>query len=143
MVSLPGIYEFLAAWIASQTDIVALIADRYGPIDEMQTDVYPQVTYTVISHPSGFTMAGPDGLATPRVQIDVWDKNPDSCKNIAFLIHGNQDNPRLDGYSGVLGGVTVQNVMRMDMRDLHENPVHGESTGIYRRSMDFEIAYNE
>lgn len=89
----------------------------------------PARTYTRISAPHTYTHDGDDGLVKARFQIDNWADDADAADDVADdMIE------RLSGYSDPI----IQSVMVADDRELHEPEV-----GVYRRSIDIEVAYQE
>jgi len=122
-----GLYAFL-----TQPPIAAL-GDRVYPRRLPRDAVLPAVTYRRIDTVRGRSHSGPDGLATPRIQLDIWATDPDVADAIAEAIR-----IRIDGYRGQMGDVPVGSVELVgDVDD--DDP----ETGLYRRVLDVSITHEE
>lgn len=133
--------KFLVAWVDSRADLKALIGDRFTPDRADPTAPYPYVTYQITGDDQVRSLAGPSGLRRQMVQIDVVDTNYQRAVTVAALIHGGQDDRRLDGYAGELGGVDVKEGRWLDGRVMYDEPRAGEEQGARRLQLDFKFTY--
>ena len=121
--------------LTNDATVSGLVSARVYPFAAVpQSPTYPYVTYQQINLVErSRSMTGDDGLRKDRVQVDVW---ADSYSGMAAL--ANAVNDALNRWSGTEAGVTIQGSYHEDARDLHEDDLQ-----IYRRSLDYEIAWNE
>lgn len=99
------------------------VGDRVTPKKLLEgPDDFPQIVYHRISSPHTYTHDGDSGLLSPRYQLDVWAKDPDTADEVA------------DAAIEVLSGRTVAGIAWtavIDDRDDHES-----ATGLFRRIVD-------
>jgi len=95
----------------------------------------PAMTYKRASGTRVHSMDGASGLATARIQYDIWDKSYSVVKNIADLLR-----KRLDGFKGVVETDTIHGAFLGPDWDDYEGDT---LLKLYRVSMDFEVHYAE
>lgn len=127
----------LRQFLLADTAIAAKVATRVFPLVMPQGTKETSIVYTRISGKSGHHMAGRDGLAFIRMQIDVWSPSSDEAAALANLIKD-----RLDGYKGQMGAgdaaVTVQGIFFADERENYDDAVK-----MHRMSRDYFIDFAE
>lgn len=120
--------QALVAFILADAGIVNIIGARIFPLKMPQSVDQPSIVYTRVSGLSGHHMAGRDGLARTRIQVDCWSKSADASSALANLVKD-----RLDGYRGVMGSgplaVDVQGVFFSDERESFDDAVKMYNTG--------------
>lgn len=100
----------------------AVIGDRVVPKTRVPGLEYPLIVTHRISGPRRYSQDGDTGLQSPRYQLDIWAKDPDTADEVADIVI-----EVLSGRSA--GGITFTTVI--DDRDDHE-----ADTGLYRRIVD-------
>jgi hypothetical protein len=88
-------------------------------------------------------MDGASGLASPRVQLDAWATTAREAKAVFEAVR-----KRLDGFRGPIGSPSraVQGAFLETERSGYEDAADagsGSGVGLYRRSTDFFIWYEE
>lgn len=135
----------LRKFLLSCSDITELLGEgdnaRIYPVAMPQAPVLPTMTYQRISTDRDFATTGPTGLATARIQCDVWAPTSGgvsgywNSKKIADAVR------RLtNGYRGLMGegGVNVQLCVFEGDRDLYEDGVK-----LYRVNFSLLISHHE
>lgn len=97
-----SIEEGFVAYLKTRVAITALIADELYPYPLKQEPLLPAITYQRIDAPRIKAHDGPTRLASPRFQFDVWADTRAGARNTANALIS-----ELDGFRGVMGGVTV------------------------------------
>lgn len=119
--------------LQTHAGLVALVGDRVYPRRQPRDATFPLVLYTRVSTRRAMTQSGPDGLAEPRIQFDVWARDPDSADAVAEQIR-----LALHGFRGQMGDLEVGSVAIVgDIDD--DDP----ATGLYRRILDAQIQHAE
>lgn len=113
---------------------IAAIGDRVYPRRLPRDATLPAVVYRRIDTADRVrSQAGPSGLVTPRIQLDIWAMDPDVADQVAEALR-----IRLDGYRGQMGDVPVGSAFVVgDVDD--DDP----ETGLYRRILDVSITHEE
>ena len=126
----PALRSFL---LADSTLAIAVGGERIFPVVLPQGQREPSIVYNRISAIGDHTMQGTSGLARPRFQIDAWAATHNAADELARLIK-----EALDGYSGLMGTVTVQGAFFDTARDDYQADIN-----MHRVSQDFLIYFNE
>lgn len=103
-----AIYSKLSTTLA----ITQLVGSRIYPNVIPQTSTYPAIRYQRISGPRVHSLTGPSGLASPRFQIDAVAQSYLEAGAVADAVR-----VALDGFRGVVAGVSVEGVIHLDERD--------------------------
>lgn len=112
----------LVAELTTDPRTSALVGDRVVPKRMEEQGEFPQIVYHRISGPHQYSQDGDTGLQSPRYQLDIWARDPDSADAVAEAV--------IDVLSGrSFGGVTFTIIV--GDRDDYEPP-----TGFYRRIVD-------
>lgn len=121
--------------LTNDATVSGLVSSRVYPFATVpQSPTYPYVTYQLINLVErSRSMTADDGLRKDRYQIDVWSESYSEMVSLSNAV-----NDSLNRWSGTEASVTVQGSYHEDSRDLHEDELR-----IYRRSLDYEIAWNE
>lgn len=123
----------LHSHLTGDSAIAALVALRIFPVIAPQGTLRPYMTYQRITAKRVRSLGGPSGLANPRFQIDCWAEDYDGALDL-----GEKVRAAMDGFTGVMGTVTVGAVLLDSDRDDHEI-----ETELFRRSMDFFLWHDE
>lgn len=102
-------------------------------INQLPKPTFPLITYVDISARYQRVSSGPDGLATPRFQIDSWAKTQKEAIVLAKAVKS-----VLDGFVGTIDSVVIQGIFAETQRDEYE-----EQAKRRRRSQDYIIWHEE
>lgn len=123
-----GLYSLLS----SNADVAALCGTRIYPLILPADPVLPCITYQRISTVPQYTMDGPTGFITARVQIDLWADSYSSAKALASAVQA-----VLDGFTGTLSnGVLVLDIRIDGALDAYEKDAR-----LYREQTDFIVQF--
>lgn len=138
------IREALYGWLSTDPNIAALVGTRIYPNKLPQGSTFPQITFFKVSNPRVRNLSGPDGLSSPRIQIDCWGLTPDSAKDVADAVRtSNIGGHGLDGFRGTMGSVVVQSTNFEDERDTYNPPIDDSDIGTHQVSLDLIVWWNE
>lgn len=139
--------RFITAFVASQPDLVLLLGtrvrDRQARPEDQGKDY---LVYRLIDTNKARSLSGPSGLSVQRYQIDIVSLSNLRARRIARMLAGtgtDGGDPRMDGFRGLLGGITVKSCTLEDERDQPETPQSGEAQGLFTIQQDYMIAWNE
>jgi len=124
-----AIYAILVA----DGTVSGLVSTRIYPVKLPQSPDMPAITYSRVSGPRIQTIAGPSGLAYPRVQVDSWASTYTGIKTLADAVR-----QALDGYSGTIASIRIGGIMMDGELDLYEPGVEE-----YRVTQDYIVWYDE
>jgi len=116
--------------ITTFAGLSSLIGTRIYPNQFPKGVSYPAIRYFTVDDPSVAQThdGGPEGLASPRYQFDIYDTTPNGAKLVR-----DQLKFCLEGYSGTVAGVIIQGVLKANGRSF---PFEDE-VGLFRESLDF------
>lgn len=123
----------LYAYLQTRPGLTALVGNRVYPRRRPSGAVFPLITYTRIDTRRGQSHTGPDGLAEPRIQFDIWAADPDTADAVAEQLR-----LALNGYRGQMGDVEVGSAFVVGEHDDDEPEL-----GFYRRVLDVQIQHAE
>lgn len=121
------------AHLQTRPGLTALIGDRVYPRRMPRAATFPLVLYTRVGTRRGLSHSGPDGLAEPRIQFDVWARDPDLADAVAEQLR-----LALHGYRGQMGDTEVGSVAIVGDVD-GDDP----ESGLFRRILDAQIQHAE
>jgi len=128
-----ALHEFLL----SDVDIVTMIGDRVYPIKIPQDVSASCIVYTRISDVGDYHLAGPSGIAAPRIQIDAWAPSANRSVTLANLIK-----TKIDGFRGVMGsGDSAVKVLGVFVADLRED--YDDAAKLFRTGRDYFLHHIE
>lgn len=116
----------------------ALIAGRIAAAAMPQGLARPNVVYQRIGTRRRYSNDGPTGLARARLQVSCYADTPKAAKQLAAAVR-----EVLDGYSGTVGGCTIQALFLDDERDAPQPPATGRDLGVFGVQFDALIHYDE
>jgi hypothetical protein len=136
-----SVAQDLRTFLLADATISGLIGTRLFPLRLPQNPTLPAMTYSWISGDRVHTMAGARGPSRPRLQFDAWAKTYLEAEAVFEALR-----KRLDGFQGTAGSVKVQGAFFASERDLYEDSADagtGSGVGLYRRTSDFFVHYEE
>jgi len=125
--------ESAIRYILVNDDTVKAITTRCYPVALPQSPQYPLILYTKITGMRDHHLQGPSGHAHPRLQIESWGESYSGAKTLATAIR-----EALDGYSGIVSGVSIGSILIDSERDIYEPELK-----IYRIVTDYFIWHEE
>jgi hypothetical protein len=142
-----GFSEFFVAWIGTQADLAGLLGSpgelRVSPQQAHRKSGTPRIEFFQVSGRRIRGVSGPHGVNRERWQMNVWGDKSIGAREVARLITGNpvQGDPRLDGFTGTLAGVTVQMCVLLDEGQIFVPLTPGDDLGTPGIRLDFDFAY--
>lgn len=123
-----GLYDYLPA----QGSFSAVAGSRIYPDKAPQDVTEPYVVYTRISTDADRALSGPTGLESARIMFELYGTKAQviSLRGVIKTL--------LDGFSGTMGTVSVDNCYQVDDSGTWEDGVKH-----YRSSLDFLITHRE
>lgn len=135
----------LRAFVLGDATIAGLIGSRLYPNILPQNPTLPAMTFTWISGVRFHHLTAAEGLAGPRIQFDCWARTYLGAEALFEALR-----LALDGFQGMIGGPPatqrIQGAFLDSDRDLYEESAEqgtGSGVGLYRRSADFLVYYEE
>lgn len=129
----------LRALLLANAELKTMVGDnRIYPGKLPQGQIAPSIVYNEISDVGRYTNDGPDGLASPRYQIDAWASTAGEAATLGRLIK-----EAIDGYKGTVtwgtgNSVVVRGVFMEASRSIYDDP-----SGLSGHSRDFIIWFAE
>lgn len=128
-----GIYKLLSA----NSAVAALVGTRIYPVIVPEGATFPAVVYQRIDTArNANTFDNSAELPVARMQITCWAENFADVVSLQVAVQN-----VLAGFHGLADDTTVQACLVSDMRDTWEYEI--STVGLFRRDVDFEIAYEE
>lgn len=124
----------IADYLAGLPAIHELVGERVYARRAFRTTQLPRITIDQVEERFAHTMAGPDAIRRPRIQVDVWGTDPDDVDTIAQRVLA-----ILDGYRGDIGGITMQGIFADGQRNGTERRSTATEELIHRVTIDFEV----
>jgi hypothetical protein len=128
--------EALVAYLLDDASLSALVADRITWTIRPQGSTLPAVVLTGVDALPDYTMSGPSGLVSSRLQVDCWAMTYAGGKQIARAVEA-----ALSGIDVVRGGVALRGGFKQGERDSFEKSTGG--TELYRVSEDYIIWHGQ
>lgn len=123
----------LQGLLAADEGVAAIAAGRIYPVNLPEQISGPSATYRVISNIEEYTLDGPTGMMTARVQIDAWAEVYGDAKALAKAIHD-----ALDSFTGAFpDGTAVANVWL----DNAATDGYDADARLYRMQADYRLIY--
>jgi hypothetical protein len=127
----------LREFLLSDPDIVTIVGDRIYPIKIPQGVSASCIVYTRISDVGDYHLAGPSGIAGPRIQIDAWAVSANKSVTLANLVK-----TKIDGFRGVMGtGDNAVKVLGVFVADMRED--YDDAAKLFRSGRDFFLHHIE
>lgn len=128
----------LRARLLAVAGVSALVGTRVYPVILPQNPTFPAITYQRIGGRRESSFAGPIGLAGPLYRLDCWGGAAGTgyaaAKGLANAVR-----LALDGWKGVVSGITVQACfLDGEPEDIFEDEV-----GVHRVAMEVRMWWNE
>lgn len=122
----------LYGYLSTYAGLTALVSTRIYPLQLPPKPTLPAVTYAKVSGPRIRAMGNTNQGGRPRFQLLCWGETYAGSKAVAAQVQA-----ALEGYSGVMGGVTVRGIDQENEIDDHD-----PDTQRYFTILDFTI-YHE
>lgn len=133
-----AIYDILKSAAGVTSLVGGAVSPRIYPVGIPQGKAMPAVVYQQITSGVEVTCDGDGTLRTDRVQITVWDDDPDGARTLAEAVRAAV---QAAGARGSHGGVTVTYCSFDDEGDAISIPAENETLARYGKRQDWEIAY--
>ena len=118
--------------------VAALVGTRIYPVVLPQAPQYPAISFQTISGESHYALGGHSGLASPRIQVDCWAESFDAVMALRSAVIA-----CLGGYRGTVAGVTIQGMFKVAEVDAFEPELTQTGARIWRKTLDFNIWFEE
>lgn len=129
-----SIEEAIYSKLSGTAGITAIVpASRIYYLTLHDNAVLPAISYQRVGTNREYTLNEAMTMADAMIQIDVWSRT-----DIQMLQLGNLVRSTLDGFRGVVGGVTIERMLQVNEYDLKE--LDGT---VYRRFQNFRVIFQE
>lgn len=118
--------------------VTELVSDRGYPEALEENSALPAYTYTDVSADSVENLTGPSGLCTTRVQINCYSERKIEANELREQVR-----LALHGHHGAMGSEQVRSCSLAGKYGTYEDPIDGEASGRFVRSIDFLITHTE
>jgi hypothetical protein len=135
--------ETLVAKLGSIAALTTIVGDAIYPgaipeTHDLGSDG-PVLTYRISSYPHGKVLAGSDGTASPRVQLDAWSVDFAKADAITLAIERAIFRPPVNPWAP--GGVEIMSVSKGDEFDIAEPPKAATDQWTYRVMSVYQIKH--
>jgi hypothetical protein len=123
--------------LLSYPAVTVLVSTRVYPDILPQDPAYPAITYQEISGPRDYTLDGPDGVVTHRVQLDFWGATAASAAAVRDAVEGS-----ISGVHHIDTGspaIRIHGVFIDNSRGSFESALDASDSSPYRRGFDIAI----
>lgn len=133
----------IASLLLADPTVSSIVGTRVQPMSDPQSVPRPKLTYTRwgtdrSSDVGGFTNDGPTGLADAKLFIDAWSDDMLTAKQLATAVRH-----CLNGYTGVVGGITIHCIYIQDERETPAGLVPGTEKPVQRQTIDLRVSYSD
>lgn len=132
---MPKLEEALFDYLSNDPGLSALVETRIYPTKIPEPGIFPAVAWNRISARRTRTYdpyEDFDAFTTARVQIDSWANSFDEAVEVGEAVLA-----ALSGYGGIMSGALVT------AHALNEFDDHDSGVKLWRRSLDFEVTYED
>ncbi len=131
----------LQSYLIDDPGINGVVDNRVFPLFAPTTAQRPYITYTKIAS-NGIhhleAVGSASALVSESIAFDIWSESAIVAENISQILR-----EALDGYSGLMNGVTdVRRVFLDSMLDLIENPTDGSQVPEFHQNSVYDFWYN-
>jgi len=130
----------LQAILTGDAGVAALVGTRVYAVTAPQGDTLPDITYQRIASEPVHARTEP-GLIRAEVQVDCWAATLAAAAGVRDAVVA-----ALSRYSGTAGSTVIQDALLMNDWEGHDTesvPVGATDTGVYRRTLEFAVWYEE
>jgi hypothetical protein len=134
----PKFEDAIFAYLSTEPQVSDLVETRIYPGKLPEPTTFPAIVWHRISARRTRTydkFESFDAFATIRVQFDCWAEEPggyDTAVEVGEALLG-----ALSGYGGMMSGTLIT------AHPLNEFDDHDSDTKLFRRSLDFEVTYED
>ena len=121
--------KYLRLLLTSDAGVSALAGARVYSEVLPQSPALPAVVFNEVAGGDDYTLDGPSGVGSRRVQIDSWAKKRSEATALARAVAA-----ALSGHTGAAGGLEVEGVFL-----LNERWGFDPATELYRTGQDYEV----
>jgi hypothetical protein len=132
------IEKALFAHVTTDTTIATLIGSRLFPNKIPQGASLPAAEYKQEAGKREHTMTGPVGMVDSKYTIVCYGTGYSAAKELAEAVR-----KRLDGYNGIVEGVTIDVIMLIDEFDVPEFKPGTDILNRYGKSLTFVVWFKE
>jgi hypothetical protein len=132
------IEKALFTHVTSDTVIAALIGTRFFPNQIPQKESLPAATYQQGKGDREHDMEGAVGMVNSEYTVICYGESYSAAKELAEAVR-----KRLDGYSGIVGGVTIDVIMLTDELDVPEFKPGTDILSRYGKRLTFTVWFKE
>ena len=132
----------LVQLLKNDSTVFGLLGAKIYPQQAPPDTPYPYAVYQVISSVPDRNLVNGNGVATTRVQLDVYYDNYSEIRALSDAVKLALDTKR----GLVTVGADSVRLYSVDLSNSYDgflDPVGGESYGDYRKSMDFLVRHTE
>jgi hypothetical protein len=129
-----ALYSFLSTQVA----ITAVVGTRMYPVLAPASAGLPFVTYQRLDEQEEGWLLGRSGLSRATYQLDVWGATPAQAEAVVLALKST-----LDRYRGLMGSVPVRQCTLVSILDGLEDPLEGQTQGLWRHTLTAEIWFHE
>lgn len=127
----------LRTYLKSHADIYPVVQGRIYNLYLPQNCGLPAISFQDVTKQRVHSLGGQSGLATARVQINVWAGNYKDAKETTEIVRIAMNLVNTDMGDTHIGGVTVED----EIDDFEMDEKTGEK--LHRTILDFMISYRE
>ncbi len=135
-----SIENAIYALLSTNTGFMAVAGTRIYQTILPQAVVYPCVSFQAVTGASDYVMEGASGLASVRMQFDLFADDPDDLLDLKAAVMN-----ALSAYRGSVGSppTKIQGAFRESERDNYESPLSEAGLRVWSKSLDFNIWFEE
>lgn len=138
VVGVATIETAIYALLTGDGTLTALVSTRVTPVLVPQGSAMPAVTYAQVSGIRIHATSGPAGLVNSRWQFNCWGVSHASVRAVSDAVR-----QAIDGYSGTIGGVTIQAIQTEMEVNIDANPAGINRARRYGKALDFNVWFEE
>jgi len=122
--------------LSTSSSVAGVVGDRITPYGRPQGQANPSITYQIVGRDFDRDLSGPNGLSTATVRISCWSKKYIEAEALAKAVR-----QTFDGYSGLIGGVSIVGFFCTDEGDLPEYPRNGTDSYLHQIVLTFNAIH--
>lgn len=124
--------------IVTDTAVAALVGSRIYPVLAPATAALPFAVYRRSSIQRQQTLAGPSGLPTVNMEVQIYSSTYESAREVADAFRS-----VLDGYAGTLNNVEVQNASLEQESDDFVQLAGADMPPVYSVTQNYALTWVE
>jgi hypothetical protein len=124
--------------LVTNTSVTAIVSTRIYPVLAPASAALPFITYRRAGVSRSQSLAGPIGLPTVNLEVEVYDTTYNGARELADVCR-----VALDGYGGTFDTVTVANTSLENEVDGFVALAGGEVPPVYSVTQNYNVLWNE